>query len=68
VTSVRVFYKDGQEIEFGLAPLDWAEITYGEIIPSAVKNSVKILLDKKNALFKFGKIIEQNGVRRHSSD
>ena len=55
VTSVRVFYKDGQEIEFGLAPLDWVEITFGDKIPEGVPERIKILRDEKNLLGKLRK-------------
>src|SRR4030043_160651 len=26
VTSIRVFYSDGKEVEFGVAPLKWADL------------------------------------------
>ena len=58
VTSVRVFYSDRQEIEFGLAPPDWVELTFGDKIPEGASDRIKILLDDSNLLGKLRKGVQ----------
>lgn len=57
VTSIRVSYRDGQEIEFGLAPLNWVDITFGDKIPEGISDRIKILIDDNNILGKLKKAV-----------
>lgn len=52
VTSVRVFYKDKQEVEFGIGPLSWADIPVNHGTRQAVKNGIVILKDSCKLLEK----------------
>ena len=47
VTSIRVIYIDGQEIEFGIAPLSWASIPIDAGTSRVVTDGIKILKDKR---------------------
>jgi len=50
VTSIRVVYGDGQEVEFGLAPESWAGIPIDAGTQSVVSDGMIILLDKHRLL------------------
>lgn len=52
VTSVRVMYIDGQEIEFGIAPRGWADIPIDEGTHGVVVDGMMILDDKRGILKK----------------
>lgn len=57
VTSIRVVYADGQEIEFGLAPLSWADIPVDEGTYQVVSDGMMILTDSSNILGKLKKAV-----------
>jgi predicted nucleotidyltransferase len=50
VTAIRVFYTDGQEIEFGLASKSWAGITVDAGTERVVKDGMVILKDPDKIL------------------
>ena len=50
--SVRTFYKDGTEIEFGITSLDWATVPLDPGTLKVVTDGMKILYDPNNILKK----------------
>jgi hypothetical protein len=50
VTSVRVFYLGGQEIEFGIVSLDWCDIPVDAGRYCVVSDGILILKDINNQL------------------
>jgi predicted nucleotidyltransferase len=52
VTSVRVVYINGQEVEFGIAPRSWADIPIDEGTYGVVADGMMILDDKRGILKK----------------
>jgi predicted nucleotidyltransferase len=50
VTSLRVYYQHGLEVEFGLTSLVWAELPVDAGTKSVVANGMRILLDRDGAL------------------
>jgi len=50
VTSIRVFYQDGLEIEFGIAPLSWADIPVGPGTRRVVSDGIIVLKDTNQLL------------------
>jgi predicted nucleotidyltransferase len=52
VTAIRVFYIDGQEIEFGLTSKNWADIPVDAGTERVAKNGMVILKDPDKILGK----------------
>lgn len=50
VTSIRVFYTDGKEVEFGIAPLKWADLPVDPGTHRVVADGMMILDDKRGIL------------------
>lgn len=50
VTSIRVFYQDGQEIEFGLSGLNWAAFPIDPGTCRIIADGIKILKDPDKLL------------------
>jgi uncharacterized protein len=50
VKSLRVFYKDGLEVEYGFALPDWADIPSDAGTHRVVKGGMKILFDPRGLL------------------
>lgn len=50
VTSLRVVYADGCEVEFGIAPRSWADIPVDEGTRRVVADGILILVDKEGIL------------------
>ncbi len=50
VTSIRVFYTDGKEVEFGVAPLKWADLPVDTGTQRVVADGMMILDDKRGML------------------
>ena len=48
--SLRVFYRDGLEVEYGFAPSDWADIPVDTGTHRVVKGGMKILFDPRGLL------------------
>ena len=46
VTSVRVFYNDGLEVEFAFAPADWASAPLDPGTAEVARGGVVVLLDR----------------------
>jgi predicted nucleotidyltransferase len=46
VTSVRAFYPDGLEVEFGVAPADWATRPLDPGTEAVVRGGIVVLLDR----------------------
>jgi ribosomal protein S18 acetylase RimI-like enzyme len=57
VTAIRVFYDDGQEIEFGLALKNWAAIPADAGTKRVVKDGIVILKDPDNILEKLKAVV-----------
>jgi predicted nucleotidyltransferase len=57
VTSIRVFYTDGKEVEFSIAPVKWAELPVDSGTYRVVCGGMLILDDKKGALRKLNDFI-----------
>jgi predicted nucleotidyltransferase len=50
VTSIRVVYTDGKEVEFGIAPLKWADLPVDPGTHWVVTDGMMILYDKRGIL------------------
>jgi predicted nucleotidyltransferase len=50
VTSLRVWYADGREVEFGIALPQWAEPPLDEGTRAVVKGGLKVLFERKPLL------------------
>ncbi len=50
LTSLRVFFRDGLEVEFGFSSLEWVAIPPDSGTAEVVADGMKILLDSKNLL------------------
>ena len=50
VTSVRVFYSDGTEVEFGIAPIKWADLPVDDGTYRVVSDGMMVLDDKHRIL------------------
>jgi hypothetical protein len=50
VTSLRVYYEDGLEVEYGLTSSGWADIPIDEGTARVISDGMQILLDKKGIL------------------
>ena len=52
ITTVRVVYADGQEVEFGIAPGSWADVPVDGGTYQVVTDGMLILADKRDVLEK----------------
>jgi hypothetical protein len=50
VTSVRTFYQDGLEVEYGFTTPDWAKMPMDAVSARVVSEGMKILFDPQNIL------------------
>jgi len=50
VTSLRVYYVDGLEVEYGLASPEWASIPLDEGTQWVISGGMRILLDREGRL------------------
>lgn len=50
VTSLRVYYKDGLEVEYGLTSSEWASEPIDEGTRQVILDGIQILLDKAGLL------------------
>lgn len=50
VTSLRVFYQDGAEVEFGMTTTEWASEPIDEGTRGVMENGMQVLLDKLGLL------------------
>jgi len=57
VTSLRIFYDGGQEIEFGVAPPSWAYLPVDAGTRRIVSEGMKILVDKQVLLSRLHKAV-----------
>jgi predicted nucleotidyltransferase len=46
-TSVRAVYEDNVEVEFGIAPADWASPPFDPGTMKVARNGIRVLLDRK---------------------
>jgi len=46
VQSVRVFYQDGSEVEFGITGTDWAAVPVDSGTAAVLRNGASVLLDR----------------------
>jgi ribosomal protein S18 acetylase RimI-like enzyme len=63
VTAIRVFYDDGQEIEFGLALKSWAAIPVDAGTKRVVKDGIVILKDPDKILEKLKAVVLKNNYK-----
>ena len=59
VTSLRVLYQDGKELEFGIAPLSWADLPADPGTRRVVSDGILILKDRGGFLANLHKSIPQ---------
>ena len=50
VQSIRAYYKNLKEIEFGITSIDWAKIPIDSGTREVIANGAKIILDKNQLL------------------
>ena len=48
LTALRVFYKNGLEVEFGFAPLEWMGIPVPEGTDRVLRDGYRVLIDKND--------------------
>lgn len=48
LTSLRIFYRNGLEVEYGVATKQWVDEPLDEGTKNVVKNGFKIITDRKN--------------------
>jgi len=54
VTSLRVWYRDGREVEFGFAHPDWARVPPDPGTSRAVASGLRVLIDRTGQLSRRG--------------
>jgi len=64
VQSVRVFYEDGPEVEYGITSSEWATLPLDEGTLKVLRDGVKVLLDRDGSL---NRAVELALARRGSS-
>lgn len=64
VQSVRVFYEDGPEVEYGITSSEWARLPLDEGTLKVLRDGVKVLLDRDGSL---NRAVELALARRGSS-
>ena len=50
VTSVRVWYADGLEVEYGITAEDWAALPLDEGTRAVISNGMKVLFEQGDTL------------------
>ena len=60
VTSLRVYYRSGLEVEFGLTTPAWAELPVDSGTRDVVLNGIRILLDRDQALARLQDAIDHD--------
>ena len=60
VTSLRVFYQEGPEVEFGIASRSWANIPIDSGTHGVVRGGLRILHDPENLLKVLKDKVEEN--------
>jgi predicted nucleotidyltransferase len=58
VTSLRVYYEDGLEIEFGLTSSEWVDLPIDEGTGKVISDGMQILLDKEGLLGRASKEVQ----------
>jgi predicted nucleotidyltransferase len=58
VTSLRVYYEDGLEIEFGLTSSEWVNLPIDEGTGKVISDGMQILLDKEGLLGRASKEVQ----------
>jgi len=61
VTSLRVFYQGGLEVEYGMTTSEWASEPIGEGTRQVIADGMKILLDKSGLLTRALKEVSGKG-------
>jgi len=64
VQSVRVFYEDGPEVEYGITTSEWATLPLDEGTLKVLRDGVKVLLERDGSL---NRAVELALARRGSS-
>lgn len=59
-TSIRIWYKNGLEVEFGLVPLTWIDLPLDKGTERALSDGYKILIDKNGMLLPVISIIPEH--------
>jgi predicted nucleotidyltransferase len=62
VTSIRVFYSDGKEVEFGVAPLKWADLPVDPGTHRVVTDGMMILDDKRGILKRLVEAVSRSNL------
>ncbi|HLO30827.1 MAG TPA: nucleotidyltransferase domain-containing protein [Anaerolineales bacterium] len=56
LTSVRVWYQSGLEVEYGLTPPDWAAIPLDEGTREVIRGGMLVLFERGNLLSRHAKL------------
>lgn len=59
-TSIRIWYKNGLEVEFGMVPLKWIDLPLDFGTEQALSDGYKILVDKKRMFLPIVSIIPEH--------
>jgi predicted nucleotidyltransferase len=60
VQSVRVLYRNGLEVEFGITTKDWASLPPDRGTADVLKNGVLVLLDRDGELLRLVDLVQSN--------
>lgn len=68
VQSLRVHYRDGPEVEFGLAPMDWARPPVDAGTAAVVRDGLRALFDPERLLAELLEAVSRlEDTRAHQS-
>jgi len=59
-TSIRVWYKNGLEVEFGMVPLTWIDLPLDQGTQQVLSDGYKVLVDKKRMFSSIISLIPEN--------
>ena len=59
-TSIRIWYKNGLEVEFGIVPLKWIDLPLDYGTERTLSDGYKILVDKKRIFLPIVSIIPEH--------
>ncbi|MDD4296354.1 MAG: nucleotidyltransferase domain-containing protein [Ruminiclostridium sp.] len=59
-TSIRIWYKNGLEVEFGMVPLTWIDLPLDSGTERTLSDGYKILVDKKGMFMPILSIIPEH--------
>jgi predicted nucleotidyltransferase len=62
LTSLRIWYLDGREVEYGIAPPDWAARPLDDGTREVLQDGLQVLFERRALL---SSLVEENEPQRH---